>query len=120
MLICAVLLTPTSHASTDWRAYAKTQAAKVGWTGAEWAALDEIVTPESGWDPCAVYPSRHACGYSGSSSCGIPQRQPCPPAWWGRLGSTGAAQVAELLRYVRQRYGDPLHALWFRQRTGWY
>lgn len=87
---------------------------------AEWRAEDAVVTPESGWDPCAVNPSMHDCAYSGSNSCGIPQRDPCPPAWRGRLFTTRYAQVRALQAYIAGRYGDPLAALAFREANGWY
>lgn len=108
------------QAVTNWRAYGRRQAAKAGWTGSQWVALDLIVTPESGWNPCSHYPSSSDCFYAGTNSCGIPQRNPCPEAWRGRLGSTGREQVRELLRYIRGRYGDPLRALAFRRTAGWY
>lgn len=106
--------------AANWREYGRQQAALAGWTGAQWTALDAIVTPESGWDPCARFPSRHECSYAGGNSCGIPQRNPCPTAWRGRLGSSGREQVKELLRYVRVTYRDPLGALAFRRVHGWY
>lgn len=86
----------------------------------EWRALDAIVTPESGWDPCAVYPGRHACGYRGSNSCGVPQANPCPQAWQGRLGTTWRAQCRWLIAYISRRYGSPLAALEFRRSHGWF
>jgi len=87
---------------------------------AEWRALDEIVTPESRWQPCAVYPSRLDCSYAGASSCGIPQAQPCPALWRGRLRTTWQAQVRWLIGYVARRYGSPSQALAFRRANGWY
>lgn len=86
----------------------------------QWRALDAVVTPESSWDPCAHYPSTHDCFYRGANSCGIPQRNPCPYQWRGRLFTTRFLQVKVLLAYVKGRYGDPLHAYWFRSRNGWY
>jgi hypothetical protein len=102
------------------RAYAKQHAAARGWTGAQWRALAAIVRPESGWDPCSVYPSRHNCAYAGGGSCGVPQAQPCPAAWRGRLWGTRFAQVRWLLDYIDGRYGDPLHALAFRRDHSYY
>jgi hypothetical protein len=88
---------------------------------AQWQALDAIVRPESSWNPCASYPGRHDCSYSGSSSCGIPQANPCPREWRGRLASTWRAQVRWLIRYVASpRYGSPIAALVFRRAHGWY
>lgn len=109
-----------SSGSMDWRAYGKRQAARAGWTGAEWRALDAIVAAESGWDPCRRFPSVTDCGYRGSNSCGIPQANPCPHGWRGRLGRTGRAQVRWLVAYISGRYGDPVKALIFRRAHGWY
>jgi hypothetical protein len=86
----------------------------------EFRALDAVVRPESGWDPCASYPGRHDCFYGGYASCGIPQANPCPYAWRGRLYVTRWDQVRWLIVYVAGRYGDPYGALAFRQAHGWY
>jgi hypothetical protein len=86
----------------------------------EWHALDSIIVPESGWNPCASYPGRDDCHYSGPNACGIPQANPCPEAWRGRLGRTWRAQDRWLIAYVARRYGDPLAALAFRNAHGWY
>jgi hypothetical protein len=102
------------------REYARQQAAARGWTGAQWRALEEIVRYESSWDPCAVFPSRHSCTYAGSVSCGVPQAQPCPRAWRGRLWEVRFAQVRWLLDYIDSRYGHPANALQFRRSRGWY
>lgn len=78
------------------------------------------MTPESGWNPCRHYPSTTDCRYSGSNSCGIPQANPCPSLWRGRLWETRYAQVRWVLAYIATRYRDPVHALWFRQAHGYY
>ena len=87
---------------------------------AEWFALNTIVTAESGWNPCASYPGRDDCNYTGSSACGIPQADPCPSAWRGRLWQTRYVQVRWLIAYVARRYGDPAGALAFRNAHGYY
>lgn len=96
--------------------YAKQQAAHRGWIDRpgvfdEWDALNTIVMRESSWNPCRHYPSTTDCSYRGGNACGIPQRDPCPRAWRGRLWRTWRAQVLELLRYVADRYGSPSRAL---------
>jgi hypothetical protein len=111
--------TPTPRAGPV-RVYARREAAARGWTGAHWSALEEIVRPESGWDPCAVFPQRHRCAYAGAGSCGLPQAQPCPAAWRGRLWEVRFAQVRWLLDYIAGRYGNPQSALRFRQAHSWY
>lgn len=89
-----------------------------GWTGSEWVALEGIVDNESGWDPCAHYPSTHDCGYEGTNACGIPQRDPCPASWRGHL-ELWHRQVFWMLHYIRDGYGDPLNAYWHETHGGY-
>lgn len=120
--VAAILTAPTSSAYTrkDVYRYARNLAALRGWTGEQWSDLAAIVEPESGWDPCAVYPSQHDCGYVGSNSCGIPQADPCPALWLGRLDRTWRAQIRWLIAYVAGRYHDPASALAYREAYGSY
>jgi hypothetical protein len=78
------------------------------------------VAGESGWDPCAVNPGIHSCRYGGWNSCGIPQRNPCPTAWRGRLWRIRFRQVDWLESYIAGRYGTPSRALAFHEAHGWY
>jgi hypothetical protein len=120
-ILSLLLAAPSPAASTAPKRYAKQLAAKrYGWTGAQFRALDAIIRPESGWNPCSRYPSTTQCNYSGSNSCGIPQASPCPTAWRGRLGRTWREQVRWLLSYIKRRYNDPLSALAFRRSHNWY
>jgi hypothetical protein len=120
-LLAATLLAPAPAASPSRvRDYAHRLVLERWHSEAEWRALDAIVRSESGWDPCAVYPSRHACGYAGENSCGIGQRNPCPAAWRGRLWESRLAQVRWLRDYVARRYGCPSRALAWRRTHGWY
>ena len=116
----AIFAAPAQSAPTSPRSYAHALTIALWHSEAQWQALDEIVTPESGWNPCSVYPSVHNCRYSGSNSCGIPQASPCPAAWRGRLDATWRQQVRWLIAYVWKRYGSPLGALAFRTSHGWY
>lgn len=102
------------------RAYARQLVLRRWHSAAQWQAEDSIVSGESHWDPCAVNPGMHACGYAGASSCGIPQANPCPTGWRGHLYETRFQQVVWLQHYIAGRYGDPLHALWFHKAHGWY
>jgi hypothetical protein len=102
------------------KAYAQKAAAIYGWTGTQWDAIDDIVTHESGWNPCAYNPSHSDCGYTGSASCGLPQAQPCPYKWRGRMWETRYLQVWWMLHYIHDRYGTPLNALAFRGANNWY
>jgi hypothetical protein len=119
-LLCLVVLAGGARASSSPRDYAHRLVLARWHSEAEWRALDAIVEPESGWDPCAVYPGRHDCGYTGSSSCAIPQANPCPGAWRGRLWETRFAQARWLIGYVGGRYGSPTSALAFRRAHGYY
>lgn len=105
----------TTAASTNVESYivtyAQHQAAARGWTGSEWSDLNTVVMRESTWNPCRHYPQTTDCHYNGPNACGIPQRNPCPAAWRGRLWPTWRAQVRELMRYVHDRYGTPSRAL---------
>jgi hypothetical protein len=119
LLLAALAAALTAHhAPTSPRTYAHQLATAEGWNASEWWALDWIVTRESGWDPCAVNPSRHECGYTGANSCGIPQAQPCP--WRGRLWSSRFEQVRWLVRYVKARYRTPARARAFWLVHRWY
>ncbi len=86
----------------------------------EWRAAVAVITPESNFNPCASYPSRHDCRYSGPSSCGVPQANPCPSSWRGRLWETRYAQCRWFVDYVARRYGSPSNALSFRRGHGYY
>jgi hypothetical protein len=108
------------HPRPPVRTYARKLAIHHWHSWRQWKALDTIIRGESHWDPCASYPSRHDCLYTGWASCGIPQRNPCPVEWRGRLFKVRYAQVRWLIRYIAGRYGDPLHALWFHWAHGWY
>lgn len=109
-----------THHTLPVRAYAEKAAASMGWTGAQWHDIDIIVSAESGWNPCAYNPSHSDCAYQGSASCGIPQAQPCPRRWLGRMWNTRYLQVWWLMHYIKSRYGSPANALAFREAHGWY
>lgn len=87
---------------------------------AQWQAFHEIIRRESGWNPCAYYPSSSSCTYSGYNSCGLAQRNPCPAWMRGRLWETRYAQVRDAIAYMAGRYGSPLGALAYWNRNGSY
>ncbi len=120
-LALSTLASPSQAAVVSPKKYARMLAsAHYGWTGVQHRALDAIVRPESGWNPCRRYPSTTDCGYAGSNACGIPQASPCPHAWRGRLASSWREQVRWLLAYIENRYHDPVTALAFRRTHNWY
>lgn len=100
--------------ATKNKAIARVLAAPYGWsTGAQWTALDRLWTQESGWDNKAHNPS---------GAYGIPQALPSnkmgalanPPT------SSASAQIAWGLKYIKQTYGDPIHAEQHELSQGWY
>ena len=98
----------------DARSIGQTMAAARGWTGANWVALNNLWTKESGWSVSADNPS--------SSAFGIPQALP-----GSKMASHGAdwrtnpaTQIAWGLDYIAGRYGNPLAAWAHSQRFNWY
>lgn len=95
----------------QYQALGKQMAASYGWDqGAEWTALNNIVMTESGWNPYARNPT--------SSASGIAQ----DINGWSNDYQEGNApqQIAWLLQYIKQRYGDPIKAWQFHLANGWY
>lgn len=92
-------------------------AAQVGWTGAEWEALKELWTNESGWDNNAQNPTSEAYGIAQFLN-----------ATWASVGATKtsdpAQQIAAGIKYIQQRpdYGVPSRALalWKSRSPHWY
>jgi hypothetical protein len=93
-------------------------AIQYGWIGAEWNALDQLWSRESGWKNTADNPESHAYG--------IPQALPASklpkagqPAGLGGKSSV-VAQIAWGLSYIRTRYGSPSQAWAHELANGWY
>jgi hypothetical protein len=85
-------------------ALGRAMAASVGWTGAQWVALNNIVMHESGWSTTAQNPT--------SPAYGIPQADP-----GSKMASAGAdwrtnprTQIKWMIGYIRSRYGNPVNA----------
>lgn len=88
-------------------------ARKYGWGGDQWDALYELVSRESSWNPQADNPSSTAYGLfqfldSTRQNYGI------------GLGAGPRKQARAGLRYIQDRYGDPLSALAFHDRNNYY
>jgi hypothetical protein len=95
-------------------------AAAVGWTGAQWTALNNIVMSESGWDVTISNGGSH--GYQPGKAYGIPQALP-----GSKMASAGAdwqtnprTQIKWMLGYIRSSYGTPERAWQFHLANGWY
>lgn len=83
-----------------------------GWAGPQWSAIDKIVSAESGWNPDAQNPTSSAFGLFQFLN-----------GTWGPYGLKTAdpkLQAQYGLQYIKDRYGDPLKALSFREDHGWY
>lgn len=99
------------------RAMGQQMAARVGWTGAEWDALDQLWQHESGWNNLAQNPT--------STAYGIPQFL---DSTWASVGvaktSDAKQQIAAGIKYIQQRpdYGVPSRAwaLWNSRSPHWY
>ncbi len=79
-------------------------AARYGWTGRQWDALYNLGMKESGWRNTAQNPT--------SSAYGIGQFL---DKTWGTVGgrktSDPRLQIQYMLKYIAQRYGNPMNAL---------
>jgi hypothetical protein len=87
-----------------------------GWdVGAEWAALDQLVSHESSWNPTAQNPESTAYGLFQFLD-----------QTWATVGGTKTSdpklQAVYGERYIQQRYGDPASAwsFWQAQSPHWY
>lgn len=105
---------PGSVSTQANQATGRLMAAGYGWsTGAEWTALNNTVMAESGWDNTAQNPT--------STAYGIFQFL---DTTWVTVGysktSDPVTQIAAGLKYIKQRYGDPVAAWQFHLANGWY
>lgn len=85
-----------------------------GWgSGTEWTDLNNIVMAESQWCQNAQN--------SGSTAYGIGQFL---DTTWASTGFTKSSnpvtQIAAMLVYIKQRYGDPINAWAFHYHNGYY
>lgn len=85
-----------------------------GWTGDEWACLDNLFRRESGW--------RHTAENKSSGAYGIPQALPgSKMAKYGDDWRTNpATQIEWGLAYVKGRYGTPCGAWSHFLNKNWY
>lgn len=93
--------------------YVRAEAQKYGWAdGAEWSALNSLITGESGWQPFVYNSSSQACGLFQSLPCsklGAPLENVANQASWG-------------LSYIKRTYGTPSNAYgtWLSRSPHWY
>lgn len=91
--------TGSSGTKGEYQSYAFSQFANYGWGAGEQAALIELVTKESGWNPNARNP--------GSGAAGLFQKMPMH----GAVESSWQGQIQWGLDYIARRYGTPSKAL---------
>ena len=98
------------------RALGRAVATSYGWsTGAQWTALDNLFTRESGWNNTAENQS--------SGAYGIAQALPptkYPFAGQKSGGSVALVQITWGYNYIKQRYGDPVTAWQHEIANNWY
>ena len=86
-------------------------AAGMGWTGAEWVALNK-------W-PCVNPVGRRPPRIRRRGAYGIAQNIN-GLAGYGPNGNSPGVQIAWMLNYIRSRYGDPIAAWNHELSAGWY
>lgn len=105
---------PTPKPKTP-RQLGEAAAAKRGWTGSEWRALEALWQGESDWNPHAQNPT--------STAYGIAQFL---DSTWGLVGASKTSdpskQIEAGLDYIHATYGTPSNALafWHGNSPHWY
>ncbi len=102
----------SSSSNSGLQNMARFKASSYGWTGAQWDALKRLVQKESSWRPNAQNPTSTAFGLF----------QFLNGTWgpYGKKTSDPGRQTDYGLRYIKDRYGDPLSALRFHLKNNWY
>lgn len=106
------LLKPTGSGATV-QALMQSMAASVGWTGAQWTALNNVEMREAGYNLTAKNPSSGAYGLAQFIN---------GPSEYAQYGGnlTARGQITAMLNYIKQRYGNPIAAWAHEQSAGWY
>jgi hypothetical protein len=107
------LLHPTG-AGASVQALMQSMAAAVGWTGAEWTALNNVEMREAGYNLTAQNPTSDAYGLA-QFILG-----PSEYAQYGGNSTTASGQITAMLNYIRDTYGDPIAAWQHELNYGYY
>lgn len=102
----------TGRGDPSIRAMAQQVANSMGWGGDQFAALDALINAESGWNPNAQNPT--------STAYGLGQFLNSTWKGYGPKTSDPAIQLQYMAKYIKGRYGDPIHALIEHNRKNWY
>lgn len=89
-------------------------AGKLGWTGSEWVALNNVEMREAGYNLTAQNPTSNAYGMAQFINGAAEYAQ------YGGNSTTAAGQATAMVNYIAQRYGDPIAAWAHEQSAGWY
>lgn len=92
----------------------RSAAAKMGWNGAQWNALNYVEMREAGYNPTIRNPSSGAYGLAQGIT---------GPSWYYGYGgnpNTVAGQATAMVNYIRQRYGNPENAAAHERAYNWY
>ena len=92
----------------------QTAAAKAGWTGAQWLALENVEMREAGFSLTATNPSSGAYGMAQFIN------GPSEYAQYGGNATTAAGQAVAMVNYIKSRYGSPEAAWQHEVDYGWY
>lgn len=106
-------------------------AASMGWTGAEWQALQHVEMQEAGFNTHARNPSSGALGMAQALGHGNASTAGTLGNEYGGYGLTDAqakaansgdpnAQALWMVNYIAATYGDPIKAWQHEQSAGWY
>lgn len=99
--------------SGPYQAYARKLFPRFGWGMSQWPPFNAIVMQESGWNPRAQNPT--------STAYGIGQFL---DSTWATVGATKTsnpyAQIWDMEKYIKQRYGDPAAAEAYHLRNNSY
>jgi Transglycosylase SLT domain len=104
---------PISSSDAANEAIVQKYAAQRGWTGAEWSALVQVLTRESGFQNNAQNPTSTAYGlfqFLDTTWAGFPYPKTSNPV----------DQTIDGLDYIAERYGNPSNALAHENAYGWY
>lgn len=86
----------------------------------DWSYVDIIVSRESGWKPCAYYPSQNNCDAQPTTACGLAQSLPCGKQSEYGVWNDPVANLKWQYEYVTQRYGGYAGAVQFWNINKWY
>jgi hypothetical protein len=92
----------------------QSMAASVGWTGANWSALNNVEMREAGYNLSARNPTSGAYGLAQFIN------GPSEYAQYGGSSASAVGQITAMINYIKDRYGTPVGAWAHELADGWY